>query len=127
MSKSEPVYLIDGSAYIYRAYHAIAPLSNSDGLPTHAVYGFINILLRVIREKEPRYLAVAYDLKGPTFRHEMYADYKANRPPMPEDLVCQIPYIREAVQAYNIRKASGQGRPPGGDSFRRQRSHAVGR
>ncbi|MEN8136443.1 MAG: DNA polymerase I [Thermodesulfobacteriota bacterium] len=102
MSKSEPVYLIDGSAYIYRAYHAIAPLSNSSGLPTHAVYGFINILLRVIREKAPRYLSVAFDLKGPTFRHEMYKEYKANRPPMPEDLVCQIPYIRDAVRAYNI-------------------------
>lgn len=102
MAKSEPVYLIDGSAYIYRAYHAIAPLTNSSGLPTHAVYGFINILLRVIREKEPRYLSVAFDLKGPTFRHEMYKEYKANRPPMPEDLVCQIPYIRDAVKAYNI-------------------------
>lgn len=103
MSKSEPVYLIDGSAYIYRAYHAIAPLTNSSGLPTHAVLGFINILLRVIREKQPRYLAVAFDLKGPTFRHQLSRDYKANRPPMPEDLVCQIPYIRDAVKAYRIR------------------------
>jgi len=103
MTKSEPVYLIDGSAYIYRAYHAISPLTNSSGLPTHAVFGFINILLRVIREKEPRYLAVAFDLKGPTFRHEMYKDYKANRPAMPEDLACQIPYVRDAVSAYNIR------------------------
>ncbi|MFO7606603.1 MAG: DNA polymerase I [Desulfurivibrionaceae bacterium] len=103
MTNSEPVYLIDGSAYIYRAYHAISPLTNSSGLPTHAVFGFINILLRVIREKEPRYMAVAFDLKGPTFRHEIYKDYKANRPPMPEDLACQIPYVREAVAAYNIR------------------------
>jgi DNA polymerase-1 len=103
MTKSEPVYLIDGSAYIYRAYHAIGPLTNSSGLPTHAVFGFLNILLRVIREKQPRYLAVAFDLKGPTFRHEMYKDYKANRPGMPEDLACQIPYVRDAVAAYNIR------------------------
>ncbi|MDT8336025.1 MAG: DNA polymerase, partial [Desulfurivibrionaceae bacterium] len=103
MTKSEPVYLIDGSAYIYRAYHAISPLTNSSGLPTHAVFGFVNILLRVIREKAPRYMAVAFDLKGPTFRHEMYKDYKANRPPMPEDLACQIPYVRDAVAAYNIR------------------------
>jgi DNA polymerase-1 len=103
MSKSEPVYLVDGSAYIYRAYHAIAPLTNSSGLPTHAVFGFINILLRVIREKAPRYMAVAFDLKGPTFRHQMYKDYKANRPSMPEDLACQIPYVRAAVKAYNIR------------------------
>lgn len=103
MTKPEPVYLIDGSAYIYRAYHAITPLTNDSGLPTHAIYGFINILLRVIREKEPRYMAVAFDLKGPTFRHGLFKDYKANRPPMPEDLACQIPYIRDAVEAYKIR------------------------
>ncbi|MBU0479520.1 MAG: DNA polymerase I [Proteobacteria bacterium] len=99
---TEKVYLIDGSAYIYRAYHAVAPLTNSSGLPTHAVYGFVNILLRVIREKSAKYLAVAFDMKGPTFRHEMYGEYKANRPPMPEDLACQIPYVRDIVGAYNI-------------------------
>ncbi|MCB2183510.1 MAG: DNA polymerase I [Desulfobulbaceae bacterium] len=102
MSTQEPIYLIDGSAYIYRAYHAIAPLSNRNGLPTHAVYGFTNILLRVIREKTPHYMAVAFDLKGPTFRHKIYDAYKANRPPMPEDLSCQIPYIKKIVQARNI-------------------------
>ncbi len=109
MSENEPVYLIDGSAYIYRAYHAIAPLSNSSGMPTHAVFGFTNILLRVMREKNPRYIAVAWDLKGPTFRHELYADYKANRPPMPEDLQVQIPYIRDVVAAYNIAGLEKQG------------------
>lgn len=102
MKKSEPVYLIDGSAYIYRAYHAITPLSNSKGLPTHAVYGFINILNRVIREKKPQFMAIAFDMKGPVFRHEIYSDYKANRPPMPEDLVCQLPYIRKVSRAMNI-------------------------
>lgn len=99
---AEPVYLIDGSAYIYRAYHAIAPLSNSNGLPTHAVFGFTNILLRVLRDKSPRFIAVAWDAKGPTFRHEAYADYKANRPPMPDDLIPQISYIKKVVEAYNI-------------------------
>ena len=83
MSKNNPVYLIDGSAYIYRAYHAITPLTNSRGLPTHAVYGFVNILKRIIREKEPVFMAIAFDVKGPTFRHGIYSDYKANRPPMP--------------------------------------------
>lgn len=102
MSPTEPVYLIDGSAYIYRAYHAVAPLSNSAGLPTHAVLGFTNILLRVIREKNPRFLALAFDVKGATFRHELFADYKANRPAMPDDLACQIPYIKQIVKAYNI-------------------------
>jgi len=102
MTKTAPIYLVDGSAYIYRAYHAITPLSNSVGLPTHAVYGFINILLRVIRERAATHLAVAFDLKGPTFRHQLYSDYKATRPPMPEDLVSQLPYVRQVVAAYNI-------------------------
>ncbi len=97
------IYLIDGSAYIYRAYHAIAPLSTSQGLPTHAVYGFFNILRRILREKNPRYLAVAYDSRGPVFRHAMYDAYKANRAAMPEDLQVQIPYIKDLVRAFNIR------------------------
>lgn len=99
----EEVYLIDGSAYIYRAYHAIAPLSNSRGLATHAVFGFINILRRLFKERDPHFLAVAFDSRGPVFRHEMYSDYKANRPPMPVDLAEQIPYIRQYVEALNIR------------------------
>ena len=98
----EEVYLIDGSAYIYRAYHAIVPLSNSKGLPTHAVLGFINIIKRLIREKNPKHLVVAFDSKGSVFRHELYKEYKANRPPMPEDLSCQIPFIREYVEASGI-------------------------
>ncbi len=96
------VYLIDGSAYIYRAYHAIRPLTNTSGLPTHAVYGFTTILRRILREKNPECLAVAFDTKGPVFRHRMYPEYKANRPPMPDDLVPQIPYIHKMVDAYNI-------------------------
>ncbi|MEN8258735.1 MAG: DNA polymerase I [Thermodesulfobacteriota bacterium] len=97
-----PVYLVDGSAYIYRAYHAITPLTNSKGLATHASLGFINTLLRVIREKSPSHMAVAFDMKGPTFRHQIYSDYKANRPAMPDDLSCQIPYIHALVAAHNI-------------------------
>ena len=96
------VYLVDGSAYIYRAYHAIRPLTNTSGLPTHAVYGFTTILRRILREKNPKCLAVAFDTKGPVFRHRMYPEYKANRPPMPDDLVPQIPYIHKMVDAYNI-------------------------
>lgn len=98
----QEVYLIDGSAYIYRAYHAIRPLNTSSGLPTHAVYGFTSILRRILREKKPKCIAVAWDTKGPVFRHRLYPGYKANRPPMPEDLVPQIPYIRKVVDAYNI-------------------------
>ncbi len=106
---SETVYLIDGSAYIYRAYHAIAPLTNSEGMPTHAVFGFLNILKRMLKEKDPKYLAVAFDMRGPVFRHEMYAEYKANRPPMPDDLAVQIPYIKELVHAMNIPSFEMQG------------------
>jgi DNA polymerase-1 len=96
------LYLIDGSAYIYRAYHAIKPLSNSHGLPTHATFGFIAILRRLLKERMPQYLAVAFDTRGPVFRHRLYDQYKAHRPPMPEDLVLQIPYIRQLVEAYRI-------------------------
>lgn len=109
MKNLDPVYLIDGSAYIYRAYHAIAPLTNKSGLPTHAVYGFTNILLRVLREKAPRFLGIAFDVRGPNFRHEMYPAYKANRPTMPDDLACQIPYIKEIVAAHNIACLERQG------------------
>jgi DNA polymerase-1 len=109
MPERSPVYLIDGSAYFYRAYHAIAPLTTANGLPTHAAYGFTNILLRVFKEKSPEFLAVAFDAKGPNFRHEKYADYKANRPPMPDDLAVQIPYIKKIVEAHNVHTMEEQG------------------
>ncbi|MCP4338268.1 MAG: DNA polymerase I [Desulfobulbaceae bacterium] len=98
----EEIYLIDGSAYIYRAYHAIAPLSNSKGVPTHAVLGFINMVKRLIRDKNPKYLAMAFDTRGPVFRNRLYDQYKANRPPMPEDLSVQIPFIKSFVAASNF-------------------------
>lgn len=99
---SPEIYIIDGSAYIYRAYHAVRPLSNSSGLPTHAIYGFATMLRKLINEKNPAYLAVAFDSRGPVFRHELYHQYKANRPPMPDDLAPQIPYIQNLIEAYNI-------------------------
>jgi len=108
-TENRAVYLIDGSAYIYRAYHAIAQLTTKNGLPTNAVFGFTNILLRVIRERKARYLAVAFDAKGKNFRHELYAAYKANRPPMPEDLAEQLPYIKEVVAGHNILSLEQQG------------------
>jgi DNA polymerase I len=96
------LYLIDGSSYIYRAYFAIRHLSNSKGFATNAVYGFINMLLKVVREQAPDHLAVVFDAKGPTFRKELYPEYKANRAKMPEDLVPQIPVIKEVVRAFNM-------------------------
>ncbi len=96
------LYLIDGSSYIYRAYFAIRHLSNSKGLATNAIFGFTNMLLKVVREHAPDHLAVIFDAKEPTFRKEIYPEYKANRAAMPEDLVPQIPLIKELVRAFNM-------------------------
>jgi DNA polymerase-1 len=96
------LFLIDGSSYIYRAYFAIRHLSNSQGMATNAIYGFTNMLLKVIRELQPDHLAVIYDSKGPTFRKDIYPEYKANRSAMPDDMVPQIPYIKRVVAALNF-------------------------
>jgi DNA polymerase I len=101
MSKQR-LFLIDGNSFCYRAYYAIKGLMNSKGFPTNAIYGFIAILKKIIESESPELIAVAFDLKGPTFRHERYDDYKAHRKPMPDDLVVQIPYIKEIIQAYNM-------------------------
>jgi DNA polymerase-1 len=96
------LYLIDGSAYIYRAYHAVRGLSNSSGLATNATFGFTRMLIKLMQDRTPGYVAMFFDAKGPTFRHERYAAYKANRPPMPDDLVVQLPWIRKVTEAFNI-------------------------
>jgi DNA polymerase-1 len=96
------LYLIDGNSYIYRAYHAVRSLATSKGLPTNAIYGFTNMLLKIVKEKKPDYLAIAFDVKGPTKRHIEYEQYKAHRPEMPKDLIPQIPYIHKLVEAFNI-------------------------
>ena len=101
-NESETIYLLDGSSYIHRAYHAIRNLQNASGFPTNAVFGFTQMILKLLSEKEPRYLAIVFDAKGPTFRHEIYGDYKANRPPMPEDMAVQLPYIRKVVKNLGI-------------------------
>jgi len=95
-------YILDGSAYIYRAFYAIRELSNAAGLPTNAVYGFTKMLQKIVDEKKPDYIAIAFDAKGPTFRHALYAEYKSNRPPMPDALSPQIPYIDQIVDAFQI-------------------------
>jgi DNA polymerase-1 len=100
---SKPViYLLDASSYIHRAFHAIRGLTTSDGVPTNAVYGFTTMVLKVLREEKPRYLAVVYDAKGPTFRHEMYPTYKANRPPLDPGLKTQFPLVRQVVTALEM-------------------------
>src|SRR3972149_2843783 len=94
--------LIDGSSYIYRAFHAIPYLSNSNGLPTNAIYGFAQMLLKVIKDFKTDHIAVAFDVKRPSFRHKMYEEYKAHRPEMPDNLKPQIPFIKKLVKAFNI-------------------------
>jgi DNA polymerase-1 len=96
------LYLIDGSAYIYRAYFALPALSNSKGLQTNAVYGFTTMLLKVLREHRPDCLAVVFDEKGPTHRHEEFKEYKAHRPEMPQGMQAQIPYIHRVVEAFAL-------------------------
>ncbi len=91
--------LVDGSSYLYRAYHALPDLRNARGEPTGAIYGVLNMLRRLAADYKPDYLACVFDAKGKTFRDEWYAEYKAHRPPMPEDLVCQIEPLHEAVAA----------------------------
>jgi DNA polymerase I len=102
MESPQRLYLIDGSGYIYRAYFAIRHLSNSRGIATNAVYGFTNMLLKVIREERPDHLAIVFDLGAPTFRKELYPAYKATRASMPDDLVPQIPLIKEVVRALRL-------------------------
>lgn len=95
-------YLVDGSSYIYRAFYAIMRLTSSKGTPTGAVLGFAQMLDKVVREKKPDFVCVVFDAYGPTFRHEMYEAYKATRQKAPEDLVVQIPYIKDLVRFRGI-------------------------
>jgi DNA polymerase-1 len=97
------LYLIDGNSYVYRAYYAIRGLSNSKGFPTNAIYGFTNMLLKIIREKKPDSIVVSFDSPVPTERHRIYEKYKAQRPETPGDLVEQLPYIRKIISAFNIK------------------------
>src|ERR1035437_1088454 len=96
------LFLIDSMSYIFRAYHALPNFTNSKGQATHAVYGFNNMLRKLLATYHPEYVGAAFDLAGPTFRHESFADYKANREEMPEDLAEQIPYIRRLLEAMKV-------------------------
>src|SRR5262244_2998490 len=105
--EGDHVFLVDGSSYIFRAYHALPPLTRkSDGLQVNAVLGFCNMLWKLLRdmkpEDQPTHLAVVFDKSEHTFRNDFYADYKAHRPPAPDDLIPQFGYIREAVRAFDI-------------------------
>ncbi|MBN46597.1 MULTISPECIES: DNA polymerase I [unclassified Methylophaga] len=102
MTQTAPLILVDGSSYLYRAYHAMPPLTNSDGESTGTIYGVINMLRKLIRDYNPEHMAVVFDAKGKTFRNDLYAEYKATRPPMPDDLREQIAPIHEIVKAMGL-------------------------
>ncbi len=101
MAKSR-LFLIDAMALCYRAFYAIGGLSTSFGQPTNAIYGFINMLNKILKEKKPQFLAVCFDVSRDTFRLKKFAEYKIKRPPMPDDLSSQIPMIKEIISAYGI-------------------------
>ena len=94
--------LIDGNSLINRAFYALPPLTNSKGEPTQAVYGFTTMLIGAIGKYKPKYIAVAFDLPAPTFRHEMYDGYKATRKKMPDELAVQLPILKEQLRLMNI-------------------------
>ena len=99
---TNPLILVDGSSYLFRAYHSPPHLTNSKGEATGAIYGVVNMLKSLLKHYNPTQMAVVFDAKGPTFRNEMYSDYKANRPPMPDDLRSQIEPLHKIVQALGL-------------------------
>ncbi len=98
----QKLLLIDGNSILNRAFYGLPDMTNSQGLHTNAVLGFLNIMFKFLEEENPTHLAVAFDLKAPTFRHKMFADYKGTRKGMPDELREQVPVIREVLQAMNI-------------------------
>ena len=95
--KADYLVLIDGTAYLYRAYHALPPLKNSKGENTGAIHGFLNALNKIIEDFNPKHIGLVFDAKGKNFRHDIYSEYKANRSSMPEELVEQIPKLYELL------------------------------
>ncbi len=108
-SRKLPLILVDGSSYLYRAFHALPPLTNASGQPTGAVYGVINMLKKLVEEYQPEHMAVVFDAKGKTFRNDLYKEYKANRPPMPDDLRSQIQPLHDLVDALGYPKLVVEG------------------
>jgi DNA polymerase-1 len=109
MPSNPRLFLIDGNNQMYRAYHAIRALTGPDGRSTNAVFGFVAMLRKLIDDLQPDLVAAAFDLRGPTFRHELSADYKATRRPMPDDLVEQVPWVHEACAALGVPVVTHEG------------------
>ena len=99
---SDKLVLIDGHSILNRAFYGVPDLTNSEGLHTNAVYGFLNIMFKIIEEEKPQYLIVAFDVKAPTFRHKIFKEYKGTRKPMPDELRQQVPVMKEVLQAMEI-------------------------
>ena len=99
---SRKLLVIDGNSILNRAFYGVRPLTTKEGLPTNALFGFSNILLRHLEAIRPDYAAVAFDVKHPTFRHEAYGEYKAGRKGMPEELAAQLPYAKELCEALGL-------------------------
>ncbi|NLM43118.1 MAG: DNA polymerase I [Clostridiales bacterium] len=101
--------IIDGNSLMHRAFYALPSLTNRDGLHTNVIYGFVNMINKLIEQYEPKYIAIAFDRKEPTFRHKEYPEYKAKRLKMPEDMAEQIPYLKEVIDAMNIKRIEVEG------------------
>ena len=101
----DKLILIDGNSLLNRAFYAIAPFSTKAGQPTNGIFGFVRLLFKILEDESPRYMAVAFDLRAPTFRHKMYDGYKATRKPMPEELAVQVPVLKDVLRAVMSKKA----------------------
>src|ERR1700722_6036368 len=99
---SKPLILVDGSSYLYRAYHALPALTNKAGEPTGAIYGVVNMLRKLMKEEAPTHIAVIFDTKGKTARHHLYPEYKSHRPPMPDTLIPQIEPLHAIIRAMGL-------------------------
>lgn len=102
MSEKKRLIIIDSNSIIHRAYHALPPLTTKKGDLVNAIYGFLLVFLKVIREFQPDFIVACFDFPGPTFRHKKYKEYKAKRPPVPEELYQQIPKVKEILKAFNV-------------------------
>ena len=109
MTMKEKIVLIDGHSILNRAFYGLPALTSSEGVHTNAVYGFLNILFKILEEEKPQYLTVAFDLHAPTFRHKMYPEYKGTRKPMPEELREQVPLMKEVLRSMGVLIAEQEG------------------
>ena len=102
MENKNKLLIIDSNALLHRAFHALPPLTTKDGRPTSAIYGFLLILFRAIKDLDPKYIVACFDLPQPTFRHEKFKEYKATRPATPDEIKSQLPEMKDILRAFDI-------------------------